>query len=91
MQIFEMKGHKEGLFGFKKLKIDDLYIDIKMDVTKENQLKLIGLDNSNQALKGVVSKGVPEYFTEKHFEFKNETVMNTMPYFLTSKYQEILE
>jgi len=52
---------------------------------------LIGLDNSNQALKGVVSKGVPEYFTEKHFEFKNETVMNTMPYFLTSKYQEILE
>jgi len=36
MQIFEMKGHKEGLFGFKKLKIDDLYIDIKMDVTKEN-------------------------------------------------------
>jgi len=54
-------------------------------------LKLIGLDNSNQDNKGVVSKGVPEYFTEKHFEFKNETVMNTMPYFLTSKYQEILE
>lgn len=91
MQIFEMKGHKEGLFGFKKLKMDDLYVDIKLDVMKENQLKLIGLDNSNQDNKGVVSKGVPEYFTEKHFEFKNETVMNTMPYFLTSKYQEILE
>jgi hypothetical protein len=66
--------------------MDDLYVDIKLDVQKENEMKLIGLGSSSIKNMGVVSKGIPEILTEKHHELKNETVMETMPYFLTSQY-----
>jgi hypothetical protein len=49
-------------------------------------MKLIDLGANSMKNMGVVSKTVPEFLTEKHHELKNETVMNTMPYFLTSKY-----
>jgi hypothetical protein len=72
------------------LKVDDLFVDIKLDAHREQELKLIDIEQNGTKV-GIVSKGLAQSLTEKHHEFKNETVMNTMPYFLTSKYQEILE
>ena len=81
MQIYEKKKANIGLFKFSEIEDEDLFIDLKLDVMG---------NEPDAALFNLMSQSRPEERRNRK-ECKKGAQLETMPYFLTAAYKEIID